>query len=108
MLKVGEKKLFIYDNQGQNHEMSPLCVLDFYVCEQQQRKGYGKSIFDMMLHMENARSEHIAIDRPSEKSVRFLKKHYNLKNPIPQVFYSPESIYKIACHFIPSNPNCIK
>lgn len=85
MLKVGEKKLFVYDSRGQNHEMSPLCVLDFYVCEEQQRKGYGKSLFDMMLVMENARPEHIAIDRPSEKSIRFLKKHYNLKNPIPQV-----------------------
>ena len=41
MLKVGEKNLFVYDIQGQNHEMRPLCVLDFYIHEKQQRKGYG-------------------------------------------------------------------
>jgi alpha-tubulin N-acetyltransferase 1 len=42
MLKVGEKHLFVYDKQGKNHEMIPLCVLDFYVHEKQQRRGYGK------------------------------------------------------------------
>jgi hypothetical protein len=81
MLKVGEKKLFVYDSKGENHEMMPLCVLDFYVSETEQRKGYGKTIFDMMLIMESASPEHLAIDYPTEKSVRFLKKHYNLKNP---------------------------
>lgn len=85
MLKVGEKKLFIYDSQGQNHEMCPFCVLDFYVCENQQRKGYGRTLYDYMLRMENISPEHIAIDAPSEKSIRFLKKHYNLKSPISQV-----------------------
>ena len=76
----------MYDSFGRNHEMNPLCVLDFYVHESQQRKGYGKCLYDFMLNMEsNARPEHIAIDKPSEKSVRFLKKHYHLKNPIPQV-----------------------
>lgn len=85
MLKVGEKKLFVYDIQGKNHEMMPLCVLDFFVCENQQRRGYGKCLFDCMLSMENVASPgHLAIDSPSEKSVRFLKKHYNLINPIPQ------------------------
>lgn len=27
----------------------------------------------------------LAIDRPSEKFLAFLKKHYNLDNPIPQM-----------------------
>lgn len=81
MLKVGEKRLFVYDSRGENHEMMPLCVLDFYVVESEQRKGYGKSLFDCMLSMENTVPEYLAIDYPSEKSVKFLKKHYNLKNP---------------------------
>ena len=75
----------MYDIQGHNHEMMPLCVLDFFVCENQQRKGYGRALFDCMLDMEAVQSAgHLAIDSPSEKSVRFLKKHYNLINPIPQ------------------------
>ena len=84
-LKVGEKHLFVYDSFGRNNEINALCVLDFYVHESQQRRGCGKSLFDMMLKMENIQPEHIAIDRPSEKSIRFLKKHYNLKNSLPQV-----------------------
>lgn len=85
MLKVGEKKLFVHDTQGQTHEMIPLCVLDFYVYDNQQRKGYGLRMFNKMLELENVRVEHLAVDSPSEKSTRFLKKHYNLKNPINQV-----------------------
>ncbi|CAF0950931.1 unnamed protein product [Brachionus calyciflorus] len=85
MLKVGEKRLFVHDVQGQTHELMPLCVLDFYVYENQQRKGYGLCLFNKMLEMENVSPEHLAIDSPSEKSMRFLKKHYNLKNPINQV-----------------------
>lgn len=84
LLKVGEKKLFIYDNQGQNHEMTPLCVLDFYVHESQQRRGFGRKLFDYMLESEQVKPEHLAIDSPSEKSVRFLKKHYDLRNPVTQ------------------------
>lgn len=65
--------------------MNSLCVLDFYVCDNQQRKGYGRRLFDFMLQMENIRPEHLAIDSPSEKSIRFLRRHYDLKNPIYQV-----------------------
>lgn len=43
LLKVGEKNLFVYDAQGRNHEMKPTCVLDFFVNEKIQRRGYGKS-----------------------------------------------------------------
>lgn len=65
--------------------MMPLCVLDFYVYDNQQRKGYGLQMFNKMVEMENVRVEHLAVDSPSEKSMRFLKKHFNLKNPINQV-----------------------
>jgi hypothetical protein len=84
LLKVGEKKLFCHDNQGNNHEMSPLCVLDFYVHESQQRRGFGRKLFDYMLNSEQAKVEHLAVDSPSEKCVRFLRKHYSLTNPTPQ------------------------
>ena len=38
-----------------------------------------------MLQTEEVSPVHLAIDKPSEKSVKFLKKHYLLKNPISQV-----------------------
>ena len=43
-LKVGTKKLFIRDEIGKINEINPLCVLDFYVHESQQRSGFGKVI----------------------------------------------------------------
>ena len=84
MIKVGEKRLFVFDHMGKYHEMSPLCVLDFYVHESQQRRGFGRKLFDYMLACEQVRVEHLAIDSPSEKCTRFLKKHYGFKQPIPQ------------------------
>jgi alpha-tubulin N-acetyltransferase 1 len=41
-LKVGKKKLFIVDEIAKIREINPMCVLDFYVHESQQRNGYGK------------------------------------------------------------------
>jgi alpha-tubulin N-acetyltransferase 1 len=41
-IKMGKKNLFIRDELGNIKEISPLCVLDFYVHESQQRNGYGK------------------------------------------------------------------
>jgi alpha-tubulin N-acetyltransferase 1 len=41
-IKMGEKKLFLHDAHGRMKEMSPTCVLDFYVHESQQRKGCGR------------------------------------------------------------------
>lgn len=49
ILKVGTKNLFIYDMHGVQHEMAPLCVLDFYVHESRQRQGCGRKLFDFML-----------------------------------------------------------
>ena len=48
---MGAKKLFVYDEHGVQHEMQPLCVLDFYVHESSQRQGYGKKLFENMLQV---------------------------------------------------------
>nr|CAG8501088.1 10070_t:CDS:2 [Entrophospora candida] len=84
ILKVGVKKLFIVDKVGNQHEIEPLCVLDFYIHESYQRSGYGKQIFEFMLKSEDVSPSKLAYDRPSEKFRSFLKKHYNLINFIPQ------------------------
>ena len=49
ILKVGRKKLFVLDTHGNQTEMEPLCVLDFYVHESCQRRGCGKQLFETML-----------------------------------------------------------
>ncbi|XP_053578023.1 alpha-tubulin N-acetyltransferase 1 isoform X2 [Bombina bombina] len=84
-LKVGYKKLFVLDKKGSHVEAEPLCILDFYIHESLQRNGFGKELFGFMLRTEQAEPQHLAIDRPSEKFLSFLKKHYNLRSTIPQV-----------------------
>ncbi|CAL1536737.1 unnamed protein product [Lymnaea stagnalis] len=85
ILKVGQKKLFVYDNGKAQHELEPLCVLDFYVHESRQRMGCGKKLFDYMLQSERIPVRHLAIDRPSAKFLSFLNRHYGLDVVIPQV-----------------------
>ncbi|GFG39899.1 hypothetical protein Cfor_03884, partial [Coptotermes formosanus] len=84
LLKVGRKKLFVFDAAGVHHEMKPLCVLDFYVHESKQRMGCGKALYEYMLREEKTSPQYLAIDRPSEKFLGFLYKHYGLQKILPQ------------------------
>ena len=83
-LKTGYKKLFVSTEYGDIKEINPLCVLDFYVSESVQRQGIGKMLFDMMLEDSSVNPEKIAYDRPSEKLLKFLSKHFGLKRYLPQ------------------------
>jgi len=84
LLKIGSRKLFIRNESGQIKEITPICVLDFYVHESVQRGGQGKQIFEKMLQVEGVKPEKLAYDRPSPKLIGFLKKHYGLSNYVPQ------------------------
>jgi alpha-tubulin N-acetyltransferase 1 len=53
------------------------------VHESIQRGGYGKIIFEHMIKRENIDPAKMAYDRPSEKLIGFLGKHYGLKNYVP-------------------------
>jgi alpha-tubulin N-acetyltransferase 1 len=83
-IKVGVKDLFYRDTSGRCKEISPLCVLDFYVHESVQRQGLGKSLFMKMLSSENVLPAKLAYDRPSPKLIKFLQKHFGLSHFIPQ------------------------
>ena len=85
LLKVGRKSLYVFDNHGETQNVTALCVLDFYVHESRQRLGLGRMLFDHMLQEEELRPEEMAIDRPSEKLLGFLHKHYGLTKKIPQM-----------------------
>ncbi|KAM6188525.1 alpha-tubulin N-acetyltransferase 1 isoform 2-T2 [Sarcoramphus papa] len=84
-LKVGYKKLFLLDRNGAHNEAEPLCVLDFYIHDSLQRHGYGRELFQHMLQSERVDPWRLAVDRPSEKLLAFLRKHYGLTDAIPQV-----------------------
>lgn len=85
ILKTGRKNLYLFDTKGEQRQVSPVCILDFYVHESQQRNGKGKLLFEYMLKEENIKNPvQMAIDRPSSKLLNFLNKHYGLKNVLPQ------------------------
>ncbi|OMJ91521.1 hypothetical protein SteCoe_5891 [Stentor coeruleus] len=84
ILKTGVRKLFYTNEIGKIIEMSPLCLLDFYVHESFQRSGYGKELYEYMLKEENTTPNKVPIDRPSAKLIGFMRKHYNLSDYIPQ------------------------
>ncbi|BES98828.1 Hypothetical Protein NTJ_11644 [Nesidiocoris tenuis] len=84
LLKIGKKKLYVFDSDSECHESVALCVLDFYVHESKQRMGCGRKLFDYMLHEENVEPQKLAIDRPSHKFLLFLQKYYHLHDVVPQ------------------------
>lgn len=96
IIRVGYKRLFLADIYGELHECQPLCILDFYVHESKQRCGYGSRLFNHIIKTENIAPHQLAIDRPSEKFISFLKKYYLLDNPISQMnkFVVFESFFK--------------
>lgn len=85
LLKVGRKSLYVFDKYGETIHVHAPCVLDFYIHESRQRAGLGKILFEYMLEFENLLPEQLAIDRPSEKLLAFLRKHYALTQKIPQM-----------------------
>ncbi|XP_058456967.1 alpha-tubulin N-acetyltransferase [Malaya genurostris] len=85
ILKVGRKSLYVFDQTGETIHVTAPCVLDFYVHESRQRGGLGRELFDHMLKEEHIEPAEMAIDRPSEKLLGFLQKHYGLYKKIPQM-----------------------
>lgn len=86
MLKVGERQIYTLDWQTQKQKPHlALCVLDFYVCNEHQRKGLGLQLFEYMLSIERMHPNELAYDRPSFRLLGFLAKHYQLDKP--QTFY---------------------
>lgn len=85
LLKVGTKNLFLHDEQGvcRRCDRTP-AILDFYVHETRQRRGQGKRLFERMLAEQGWRADKCSVDRPSDKLIGFLAKHYGLTRPIPQ------------------------
>jgi len=109
-LKVGVKDLFFHDQTGNwSEKLQPFCLLDFYVHETQQRKGFGLELINFMLkelpgHANlNVKppllASYLAFDRPSPKLIGFLKKHFRLDPPIEQ-----NNNFVVYADFFKSNP----
>jgi len=78
-LRIGVKKLF--HNLGSRWiEISPLCLLDFYVHESSQRSGIGSQLFAHMLEDQKLEAWQIGYDKPTNASISFLRKKYGLSD----------------------------
>ena len=86
LLKVGTKQLFVRRKPDAEYsQVSPLCVLDFYVSEACQRCGVGSALFEHMLRSERTMPPTLGYDRPSSKLLAFLAKHYSLKQYVSRI-----------------------
>ncbi|KAK8885130.1 hypothetical protein M9Y10_044259 [Tritrichomonas musculus] len=83
-VKIGPRHLFLWDRFGIQHEMQPICLLDFFTYPSEQRKGYGKKMIDRILRDYRLEMKQIPIDRPSSLCLSFMKKHFGLSEYIPQ------------------------
>ncbi|VDN95947.1 unnamed protein product [Rodentolepis nana] len=84
LLKIGKKRLFLFDQFGECFEVEPLCILDFYVSTDFQRQGFGKELFEFMLKNENLETTDLPIDSPSTNMLSFMRKHFNQGHPLRQ------------------------
>ncbi|XP_029347133.1 alpha-tubulin N-acetyltransferase 1 [Acyrthosiphon pisum] len=83
-LKMGWKKLFLYDKQASRSEARVYCLLDFYIHESKQRKGYGIRLIQCMLQDIGLEAKHLAIDKPTDKLLQFMWKHFQLSKLVNQ------------------------
>ncbi|KAL5961809.1 Alpha-tubulin N-acetyltransferase 1, partial [Taenia solium] len=104
LLKVGKKKLFLFNAFGECFEVEPVCVLDFYISTDFQRRGYGRELFEWMLQEEGLMATDLPIDSPSPKMLSFMNKHYHQDHPLRQsnnfvVF--PDFFHHISAFLVP-------
>ena len=84
ILKTGVRKLFYTNEIGRMLEITPLCLLDFYIHETCQRSGFGKELYEFMLKTECTTPNKLAIDKPSHKLLAFMRKYYSLSDFVSQ------------------------
>ncbi|VVC37667.1 Hypothetical protein CINCED_3A009252 [Cinara cedri] len=84
ILKMGWKKLYFYDKMGLRSDAMVYCLLDFYVHESRQHKSYGKSLIDFMLQDIHLSAKLLAFEKPSEKLLHFMWKHFQLSKLVNQ------------------------
>lgn len=77
MLKTGPKKLFLLDKKGQQNELDPICVLDFYIHESCQRMGLGKMLFAHFLEVVNESQVYVSF--LAIISICYRTKNFTLK-----------------------------
>jgi len=84
ILKMGWMKMNLCDNPRARPGSMVYSLLDFYVHETRQRKGYGKRLIDYMLKDVDLNAKNLAIAKPTHKISNFMRKHYQLSKLVNQ------------------------
>jgi alpha-tubulin N-acetyltransferase 1 len=84
LTKVGPRHLFLWDRRGAQHEMTALCLLDFFTVPECQRRGYGRRMIDRMLQDKGLEMRQVPIDRPSGMCLAFMKSQFGLAQFLAQ------------------------
>ncbi|VVC37665.1 Gcn5-related N-acetyltransferase (GNAT) domain, ATAT-type [Cinara cedri] len=84
ILKMGWKNLYLYDTTGLRSESMVYCLMDFYIHNPKQRKGYGKRLLEYMLQDMNLDAKDLAIYKPTNTLLQFMAKHYKLSKLVDQ------------------------
>uniref|UniRef100_A0A914QEC3 Alpha-tubulin N-acetyltransferase n=1 Tax=Panagrolaimus davidi TaxID=227884 RepID=A0A914QEC3_9BILA len=84
-IRIARKKLYLRDFDDKQYIAEPICILDFYIHESEQHSEFGHELFEKMLESEGGiDASKIALDKPNETLLNFLKKYYKLENPVWQ------------------------
>ena len=88
LAKSGRKRLYLHGCPGAGadalREVTPVCLLDFFVHPDVQRQGWGRALLGAMLSAEQQTPEAVAYDRPSPKLIAFMARHFGLHTWRPQ------------------------
>ena len=77
-VRCGNKSIHVRNEKGQMVEIEALCIFDFYVHENWQRKGQGRMLLDHVLTREGTTSKKLAVDRINSALMHFFHKNYGL------------------------------
>uniref|UniRef100_A0A2S2PQQ5 Alpha-tubulin N-acetyltransferase n=1 Tax=Schizaphis graminum TaxID=13262 RepID=A0A2S2PQQ5_SCHGA len=84
ILKMGWKKLYLYNKNDTRSETMVYCLLDFYIHESKQRQGYGKRLIEYMLQDIKLDVKQLVIDTPTTNLLQFMWKNFHLSKLINQ------------------------
>ena len=108
LAKSGRKRLYLHGCPGAGadalREVTPVCLLDFFVHHSVQRQGWGRALLGALLSAEQQTPEALAYDRPSPKLIAFMARHFALSTWRPQTnaFVVFEPMFWVAHGMVPA------
>ncbi|CAG2177988.1 unnamed protein product, partial [Oppiella nova] len=83
-VRLGARNLWFSDKSNTNltQFQNCFCILDFYIRD--QRQGLGFVLISSVMRSVSTSAAQFAYDRPTEAMLAFLRKHFGLRQALPQ------------------------